>query len=201
MMTEKRYAVAGWLSIALAIFLPLLFAFGFAESFVGTHILGIDDPRLGLEDLSTVLTAAVIIFVLVMLRRLLKERYGYTGADRAIVASIIWYIVFTIASFGMIFFADTSWPAPDTASLTAFIIFFVTSMTSSGIIMVFMGLRLLQMKERKNELMKIFSYVTLIMGIAQLTVALSPFALVLMPVWCVTVAMVFFREKDEEQIL
>lgn len=42
---------------------------------------------------------------------------------------------------------------------------------------------------------------TLIMGVLELTVVLSPLALVLMPVWCVTAAMVFFREKDEEQIL
>ncbi len=200
-MTEKRYTVAGWLSIALAVFLPLLFALGFAESFVGTNIMGIDDPSLDFNDLYTVLIAAVIIFVLMMLRRLLKERYGFTGADKPFLALIIWYIFFTITSFGMILFADTSWPAPDMASLTAFIIFFVVSMTSSGVIMIFLGLRLFKMKERKNELIKVFTYVTLIMGFAQVTVALSPFALILMPVWCVTAAMVFFREKDEEQIL
>jgi hypothetical protein len=200
-MTDKSYTVAGWLSIALAVFLPLLFAFGLAETFVGKHMMGIDDPGLSLEDLSTVLIAAVIIFVLLMLRRLLKDQYGYSKADGPITSSIVWYIVFTIASFGMIFFTDTTWPAPDQQSIIALIIFWIVSMTSAGVIEIFIGIRLLQMKERRNELMKVFAYVTLIMGVLELTVVLSPLALVLMPVWCVTAAMVFLREKDEEQIL
>ena len=74
-------------------------------------------------------------------------------------------------------------------------------MTSAGIIDIFLGLRLLQIKERKNELIRVFAYLTLVMGILELTVVLSPVALLLMPVWCVMAAMVFFREKDEEQIL
>ncbi len=200
-MTDKSYTVAGWLSIALAVFLPLMFAFGLAETFVGKHMMGMDDPGLSIEDLSTVVIAAVMIFVLLMLRKLLRDRYGYSKADGPINASIIWYIVFTIASFGMILFADTTWPAPDMTSLIALIIFWVVSMTSAGIIEIFIGLRLLQMKERKNELMKVFAYVTLVMGVLELTVVLSPLALVLMPVWCVTAAMVFLREKDEGQIL
>jgi len=200
-MNEKSYSVAGWLSIALAVLLPLLFAFGLAETFVGKHMMGIDDPGLTIEDLSTVLIAAAIIFVLFMLRRLLNRRYNYSKADKPIMAAIIWYIVFTIASFGLILFADTSWPAPDQTSLYAIIIFWIISMTSAGIIEIFLGLRLLQITDRKNELIKVFAYVTLIMGVLELTVVLSPFALVLMPVWCVTAAMVFLREKDEEQIL
>lgn len=201
MMTEKSYTIAGWLSIALAVFLPLMFALGLAETFIGKHMMGIDDPGLSLEDLSTVLIAAVIILVLLMLRKLLNERYSYSRADRPITAAIIWYIVFTIASFGMMFFADTTWPAPDTTSLIALIIFWIISMTSSGVIGIFLGLRLLQVKERKNELIKVFAYVTLVMGVFELTVVLSPFALVLMPVWCVTAAMLFLRERDEEKIL
>ena len=200
-MNEKSYSIAGWLAIALAVLLPLLFAFGLAETFVGKHMLGIDDPGLTIEDLSTVLIAGVIIFVLFMLRKLLNSRYNYSKADRPIMAAIIWYIVFTIASFGLIFFADTTWPAPDQTSLYALIIFWVVSMTSAGIIEIFLGLRLLQITERKNELIKVFAYVTLVMGVLELTVVLSPLALVLMPVWCVNAAMVFLREKDEEQIL
>lgn len=201
MMTDKSYTVAGWLSIALAVFLPLMFAFGLAETFIGKHMMGLDDPGLSLEDLSTVLIAAVIIFVLLMLRKLLNARYGYSRADRPITALIVWYIVFTIASFGMMFFADTKWPLPDMRFLIPLIIFWIISMTSTGVIEIFLGLRLLQIKERKNELIKVFAYLTLVMGVLELTVVLSPLALILMPVWCVTAAMVFFREKDEEQIL
>ena len=200
-MTEKSYMVAGWLAIALAVFLPLLFAFGVAESMVGKHMIEIGDSDLGLEDLATVLLAAIIVFVLLMLRKLLNERYNYDKTNRIITATIIWYIVFTLGSFVLKLFDDTTWPAPDMRSLTALIIFWIISMTSAGVIEIFLGLRLLQIKERKNELIKVFAYVTLIMGVLELTVVLSPLALILMPVWCVTAAMVFFREKDEEQIL
>ena len=200
-MNEKSYTIAGWLSIALAVLLPLLFAFGLAETFIGKHMMGIVDPDLTIEDLSTVLIAAVIIFVLLMLRKLLNRRYNYSKADRPIKAAIIWYIAFTIASFGMMIFTDTTWPAPDQTSIYALIIFWIVSMTSAGIIEIFLGLRLLQITDRKNELIKVFAYVTLIMGVLELTVVLSPLALILMPVWCVTAAMVFLREKDEEQIL
>ena len=145
--------------------------------------------------------AAIIVFVLLMLRKLLNERYNYDRTNRIITAAIIWYIVFTLGSFVMIIFADTSWPAPDFRSITALLIFFILSMTSAGIIDIFLGLRLLQIKKRKNELIKVFAYVTLVMGILELTVVLSPTALLLMPVWCVTAAMLFLREKEEEQIL
>ena len=201
MMTDKSYTVAAWFSIALAVLLPLLFAFGLAEAFIGKHILGIMDPGFDVEDLATVLIAAAIVVVLLMLRKLLNKRYGYTRANIPVMAAIVWYIVFTIASFGMNYFADTTWPAPDQASMIALIAFWIISMTSAGIIEIFLGLRLLQIKERGNELMKVFAYVTIIMGVLELTVLLSPLALVLMPVWCVTAAMVFLREKDEEQIL
>ena len=200
-MTDRSYMVVGWLSIALAIFLPLLFALGLAENFIGKHMMGIDDPGLTLSDLVTVLIAAVIIFVLLMLRKLLNERYRYSGANRLITASIIWYIVFTIGSFVMMLFTDTTWPAPDQTSLYALFIFWILSMTTAGIIELFLGIRLLQVKERKNELMRAFAYITAAMGVLEITVVLSPIALVLMPVWCVMAAMLFLREKDEEQIL
>ena len=200
-MTEKSYSVAGWLSIALAVLLPLLFVLGIAESMIGKHMIEIYDPGFGLEDLATVLIAAIIVFVLLMLRKLLNERYNYKRTNRIITAAIIWYIVFTLGSFMMIIFADTSWPGPDSRSIIALLIFFILSMTSAGIIDIFFGLRLLQIKERKNEPIKVFAYVTLVMGILELTVVLSPIALLLMPVWCVTAAMLFLREKDEEQIL
>lgn len=200
-MTDKNYTIAGWFSIALAVFLPLLFAFGLAEAFVGKHMLGFDDPGITIEDFVTVAIAAVLIFVLMMLRKLLVERYRYTRANKLITASVVWYIIFTVGSFVMILFADTDWPAPDTTSLYSLMIFWIVSMTSAGVIEIFLGLRLLQINEKKNELMKVFAWVTLIMGVLELTVVLSPLALVLMPVWCVTAAMVFLREKDEEQIL
>lgn len=200
-MTDKSYTIAGWFSIALAVFLPLLFAFGLAEAFVGKHMLGFDDPGITIEDFVTVAIAAVLIFILMMLRKLLVERYRYTRANKLITASVVWYILFTIGSFVMILFADTTWPAPDTTSLYSLFIFWIIAMTSAGVIEIFLGLRLLQITEKKNELMKVFAWVTLIMGVLELTVVLSPLALVLMPVWCVTAAMVFLREKDEEQIL
>jgi hypothetical protein len=197
----KSYTIAGYLSIALAFVLPLLFAFGLAETFIGKHMIEIGDPDIGPEDLATVLLAAAIVTVLLILRKLLNERYMFAGADRVIAAAVVWYIVITAGSFVMIFFADTTWPAPDTRSIVAIMVFFVLSMTSAGVIDIFLGLRLLQVRERKNELLKVFAYVTLVMGGLEVTVLLSPLALILMPVWCVTAAMLFLREKDEEQIL
>jgi hypothetical protein len=200
-MTDRRYAVAGWLSIAMAVFLPLLFAFGLAEAFIGKHMLGVGDSRLGLHHLVTAILAAAIVFILLTLRGLLNRSYSFTRADRPLMAAAVWYILFTIGSFFTIMFADTTWPAPSESSVYAMLIFWVVSMTSAGIIDIFLGLRLLQMKERMNEPMKVFSVITLVSGILELTVVLSPLALVMMPVWCVTGAMVFLRERDEEKIL
>ena len=200
-MTDKSYAAAAWLSIALAVFLPLLFAFGLAETFVGKHMLGVGDSGHGVKNLITVVIAAVIIFILVILRRLLHRRYSYSRADRALTAAVVWYMLFTVGSFMMSVFADNTWPAPSETTLYAMIVFWVLAVTSVGIIEIFLGLRLLQITEEKNELMKVFAIVTLVMGVLEVTVVLSPVALILMPVWCVTAAMVFLREKDEEKIL
>jgi hypothetical protein len=200
-MTDKRYIAAGWLAIALAVFLPLLLALGFGQSFVGSHMMGVGEPELGIHTLVTVAIAAVIIFNLLTLKKLLKDRYSFMRADRIILIAVIWFVVFTIGSMLMMFFADTTWPAPDEQSLYAIIAFFILSMTSAGVIYIFLGLRLLRIGEKQNQLMKVFAMVTLIMGILDLTVVLSPLTLVLTPVWCVTAAMVFLREKDEAHIL
>jgi hypothetical protein len=200
-MSERSYSIAGWLSIALAVFLPLLFALGLAEAFVGKHMLGVGDASLGMKNLVTVVIAAVVIFVLVTLRKLLHRSYSFHKADRFLTAAVVWYMLFTVGSVLMIFFADTSWPAPSESSLYAMLIFWIVAMVSAGIIELFLGLRLLQLKERMNEPMKVLAVVTLIMGALEITVVLSPLAFVIMPVWCVAAAMVFLREKDEEKIL
>ena len=201
MMTDKRYIAAGWLAIALAVFLPLLLALGFGQSFVGSHMMGVGEPELGLHTLFTLAIAAVIIFILFTLRRLLNERYSYLRADKVITAAVVWYMLFTVGAILMMFFADTTWPAPDERSLYAVLAFLILSMTSAGVIEIFLGLRLLRIGEKQNQLMKALAIVTLVKGALSLTVVLSPLTLVLTPVWCVTAAMVFLREKDEEQIL
>jgi hypothetical protein len=164
-------------------------------------MLGVGEGSLGLKNMVTVLIAAVVIFILVTLRRLLHRNYSFHKADRFLTAAVVWYMLFTVGSFLMIFFADTTWPAPSESSLYAMLIFWIAAMVSAGIIELFLGLRLLQLKERMNEPMKVLAIVTLIMGALEITVILSPLALVIMPVWCVAAAMVFLREKDEEKIL
>ena len=60
---------------------------------------------------------------------------------------------------------------------------------------------LLKIKENFGEFIRAFAYVTLVAGICEISVILSPISLVLIPVTGVVLSLIFFRDKQEVEFV
>ncbi len=71
-------------------------------------------------------------------------------------------------------------------------------MIAAGIIDILIAVKLLQIRQSVNELVRAFTYVTLASGLAEVSVVLSPIALFLVPVSCVILGLIFFKKEEVE---
>ena len=197
-MNTNRYTMAGWLSIAIAVIFPLNFVLGIIQNVVGQRMFEVRGPMIGPSDLLSLITMTLLIYVFYMFRKLLNERYNFHDCDMLITLLIWWNIVFTVIGIFLKLAFMVLAPASESVAIIIFATYFVWAMTTGGIIDIIFAVRLLRIKDSLSDLLKVFAYITIASGIAQVTVILSPIALIMIPVWCVILGMVFLREKEEE---
>ena len=196
-MGENRYALAGWLAIAHAALLPLAIGVGFFEEIiVYARARAPHAPQFGLSDILSMISIVFIIYALWIFRRLLNERYNYHGINTLIVFSIVWVIVFTLANIVIQSIIALMWPVEELTMLLVFAPFFALAMITVGVIDIIIAVRLLRVKEKLNDLIVAFAYITLIAGLMEVTVLLSFLSLILVPVSSVILGMVLLREKE-----
>ncbi len=206
-MSENRYATAGWLAIVQAILFPISLIFGIIMGLMGGgsfhslrgmsgfhHRGPIYDP----SDILFVVLTGIGVYVLIMFRKYLNERYDFHDIDLLITLSIIWSIVFTVGMMLMNALVVVYWPVPEMTLGVAYISFIAVSMVAIGIIDIFIAVNLIKKKDFTNDLLKVFGYITLIAGFCELTVFLSPLAAVLLfPVTSVILGLVLLRANEE----
>ena len=90
-----------------------------------------------------------------------------------------------------------TWPPDRLSFAIIFGGFMVISIITIGIIDLFIAGRLLGNKDSLPEIIKVFAYIILIMGICEVSIFLSSIALILVPVQFVIFGLVFLREKDD----
>ena len=74
---------------------------------------------------------------------------------------------------------------------------FIMFMISMGIVYIYMATRLLKTTGRLKDTTRGFAVVTLIVGIAQVSVVFTPLVLIAVPVWCLFLGQVFLRESKQ----
>jgi hypothetical protein len=200
-MNENRYALAGWLSIANAAIFPLGFAVAFFQAIITKRMFGPHTVTLGPGDLLFIISTGIAVYILIMFKDLLNKRYNYHDIDTLIAVSIWWNVVFQIISliFGSI--GMVMGPKYSMGLTLLMLAFFPIYMIVMGIVDIMIATRLLKIKESLNDIFKVFIYVTLIAGILEVSVLLSPLALILVPVSCVVLGMIFLREKEEVEFV
>jgi hypothetical protein len=82
-----------------------------------------------------------------------------------------------------------------------FLLFMSSSMLIGGIVDIIIGVKLLRAKDRLSDLLKVFACITLASGFFQATIILTPLSMILLPVWCITLAMIFLKSKEEVQFV
>ncbi|MDH3255023.1 MAG: hypothetical protein OEM62_08540 [Acidobacteriota bacterium] len=195
-MSENRFLVAGWATIAAAGLMPTAFIVAGIEQ--AAFDLNVTKRTVGLltSDFLLLVFGGVAIYVLVELKRMLYERYSYRGLDVIIALAIGWTVVnyggsFLLQSFFTI--ADSTTSATAQAVTT---VFWIISIGVFGIIDAILGLMLLIQGRRFGTPLLVFAALSLAMGLCGLTVILSVFSLLLFPVAYIALAVAFLRPEE-----
>jgi len=138
---------------------------------------------------------AIGVYTMLTFRRLLNERYGNHDLDLLIIISIWWGIVFQVTAIGLKLMSIVFWPPDRIVFLVVYFMFMTAFMVTIGIVDIMIAVRLLRIKEIFSDTIKALAYVILAAGICEITVFLTPIALLLVPVTCVILALVFLHDS------
>jgi len=200
-MPENRYSLAGGLAIAQAVLFPLAFGISIVQGIIGKAAFRYHGPVIGPSDLLFIIFTGIGVYVLLMFRKLLNERYNYHGIDTLIIISIWWSILFQISSLGLKAYAILLGLEPRLSVALVYLAYITVAMLTIGVVDILIAVRLLKIKDKLNDLLRAFAYITIIGGILEASVVLSPLALILIPVTCVILGMIFLREKEEAEFV
>jgi hypothetical protein len=192
--------LAGWVAIAQAVIFPLGFFMAIVQGLIGAAVFGYHGPSFGPGDLLFMLFTVMWAYTLWMFRVYLNERYECHDLDFLITAAICVTVLLQMASFGLQGLAFGLTPIAGSVFIVLNIIFAVFAMFTAGILDILIAVKLLQMRQGANDLLKAFAYVTMAVGVLEVTVIFSPLAFVLVPVYCVVLGMIFLGKQEEVQL-
>ena len=200
-LDDNRFTLPGWVAVAQAILFPVAFAIGIIERIVGKAAFDYEGPVLGPSEFLWIAFSIMGVYTLSMFRRLLKQRYSFLAIDTLLVLNIWWIIVFQVISLVLTLGFFLGRPVPEIVTAIVFGSFAVISMVSVGILDILIGIRLLRDKDQFSEMIRAFAYVSLVAGILEVSVFLSPLALFLVPVSLVILALIFLRDRKDVQFV
>lgn len=195
-MSENRFVVAGWASIAAAGLMPVAFIVAGIEA--AAFDLGeMNRPvGLGVSDCLLLVFGAVAVYVLIELKRMLFERYSYCGLDVIIVLAIAWTVVNYGGSFALQSFFSAVAPTSIVSAEVATTAFWIVCIGVFGIIDAILGTLLLIQGRRFGFPLLVFAAFSLAMGLCEVTVVLSFFGLLLFPVAYIALGVAFLRPEE-----
>ncbi len=200
-MTENRYTLAGWLAITQAVMFPVAIGIGIMQSIIGARFFDYRGPIFGPTDIIMLAFTLIGIYVMLKFRSLLNERYDFHAIDTLIILSIIWAVVFEFVGLFLKYLAISMWRYNEIEIVIISIAYLSVSMITIGIIDILIAVQLMKKGKEFNSLIRAFSYITMAAGIMEVTVFLSPFSLLLVPVTLVTLGLIFFRDKEEVEFV
>ena len=199
-MNQNRYSLAGWVAIAQAVVFPLAFFMAIAQGLIGVALFGYHGPSFGPSDMLFMLFTVMWAYTLWMFRVYLNERYGYHDLDFLITAAICVTILLQMASFGLRGIAFGLAPIAGPVFMVLHLMFAAFAMITAGVLDILIAVKLLQIRPGANDLLKAFAYITMAVGVLEVTVVFSPLALVLVPAYCVILGMIFLGKQEEVQL-
>ncbi|UCC43357.1 MAG: hypothetical protein JSU65_09435 [Candidatus Zixiibacteriota bacterium] len=195
-MEENRFVTAGWVSVAAACVYPLAFvAMGMQE---WAFDEGLTDQRLGLgpSDLLFLLFAALSIYAFWSLKRLMYERYSFRKIGTIIWVSIFWHLVYFGGSFLVELLYAAVGLSDDSVAILLLTGLWASGIVVFGIIDIIIGLVLLSRAKQFHTAVKVFGWLSLVIGVFEATLLLAIVAFFLIPLSYVALAVVFLSRPD-----
>lgn len=198
-MGSTRYTLAGWLAIVQTILFPLSFVVAIIEKGIAEGVFHFDRPFFGPSDILMLVFTVIAVYTLWMFKQLLNEEYDYHDLDLLIYISIWWVIVFEMVGLGLGFLMMILWPVNEVVIAVVYLVFMTAAMVTIGIVDILIAVKLLKIKEIFSEYIRAFAYITMVAGVCEVSVLLSPISLLLSPVIWVILALIFFRGHQNVQ--
>jgi hypothetical protein len=195
-MSENRFVVAGWASIAAAGLMPAAFIVAGIEG--AAFDLGVTKRSVGLgvSDFMLLVFGAVMVYLLIELKRMLFERYSYRGLDVIILLAIAWTVVNYGGSFAIQSFFSIIAPTSTVSAEVVTTVFWIVCIGVFGIIDAILGIMLLIQGRRFGIPLLVFAVFSLAMGLFGVTVVLSFFSLLLFPAAYIALGVAFLRPEE-----
>jgi len=195
-MSENRFLVAGWAAIAAAGLMPSAFIVAGLEE--AAFDLGVTNRAVGLgaADFLFLVFGAVMVYVLIELKRMLFERYSFRGLDVIIALAIAWTVVNYGGSFALQSFFSIVAPTSSVSAEVVTTVFWIVCIGVFGIIDVILGIVLLIQGRRFGIPLLVFAAFSLAMGLCEVTVVLSFFGLFLFPAAYISLGVAFLRPEE-----
>lgn len=173
-MRDNRFAPAGWMAIAGAILTLPLMGTGFVLDIVSKRI-GAVHPLFPILYVGFgMLQAALVIYAFYRFKVFLNERHQFYRTDALIIIIIAGAITITTIGLTGKFFSSLGAPTP---VLLGFIAALVVVGVPLGILTVIFGIRLLELGDDLNGLLKPYAFLTIVAGVCFATFVLSPLGL------------------------
>ncbi len=179
----KQLNFAGWLSLFYAFLSIPILAISVMSAEAGSESLNLMSQSL------TVISSAIWVYLLIMLRKFLEARFAISGLGAYIGLLISFTAVMAVLSL----FLDQS---GSTSEFTAGTMAFFVSFIPYGIVTILLGRKLLSIKVPYPSL-KAFSWLIIITGVCMASVVLFMLAIPLGIVTDIFLALLFFNGKKE----
>ncbi len=194
-MNERRYTIAGWLAVAVgaaALLVSIVMVIKETMAFMTGEWSA---PDFGWYEILISIPGLVSLYLLFLFRRLLNERYLYHGANGVIMA-LIWT---SLAGMILMFLSIGFMSAQQFVNMS--ILMFLVFMIVGGVLSIKLALRLLEIKDRTNNMITAFAYLNMVTGVVYVTIIGAPMILILEPILMVMLGMIFLREQDQVEFV
>jgi hypothetical protein len=88
------------------------------------------------------------------------------------------------------------WPVSEESMTITYLCFTAISMAIIGVVDILIAVKLLKLDAVQNDLIKAYAYITLVSGVLEVSVFLSPLAIILVPVSSVVLGMILLKETE-----
>ncbi len=191
-MTDRDYFWPGMAALSLVLLVPGFWFFEWSRYSAETYASYL---RGGLRPADGVFLAmgGLTVFVYLSLRRILHDQQSFRRADLPIVLLAVLTAVFHLGVFGMTVAAGSlDWPEAG----SVFTVFWIASLVSFGILDLVLAAMLLGHRHESPALVTVFAVLTLIQGIAEISVIGSFIVPIVLPLALLVLGLHFLRRPE-----
>ena len=200
-MSDENFQTAGWIAIIAGAIFPFAIII---DLMTGAAVAtGFEDYSIGLSigDFFYLAHAAFSIYVYKKFKHLLFEYYSFKKLD-IIIEVIIWmYVLFFAGGFIMEMTLITVLSPTDLGLPLLLLTYYGICIFIFGILDIIFAVMLIKEFNMFGTPMKVFTILTLIMGLLEISVILSFLTIFLIPIIFISWAFVFFKEKHEVEFV